>query len=75
MDHRGRALDNIFTERLWRSAKYEEVYLHDSRGPCGSCRYRRSPRVSFYETAICNLGLNGLLPHRERLNLFCAKPG
>jgi putative transposase len=26
-DARGRALDNIFTERLWRSVKWEEVYL------------------------------------------------
>ncbi len=26
-DGRGRALDNIFVERLWRSVKYEEVYL------------------------------------------------
>jgi putative transposase len=29
MDGRGRALDNIFCERLWRSVKYEEVYLKD----------------------------------------------
>ena len=29
MDGRGRAMDNIFVERLWRSVKYEEVYLHD----------------------------------------------
>lgn len=29
MDGRARALDNIFVERLWRSVKYEEVYLHD----------------------------------------------
>lgn len=29
MDGRGRALDNIFVERLWRSVKYEEVYLHE----------------------------------------------
>lgn len=29
MDGRGRALDNIFVERLWRSVKYEHVYLHD----------------------------------------------
>ena len=29
MDGRGRAWDNIFVERLWRSVKYEEVYLHD----------------------------------------------
>src|SRR5699024_4061947 len=27
MDGRGRALDNIFVERLWRSVKYEEAYL------------------------------------------------
>ena len=27
MDGKGRALDNIFVERLWRSVKYEEVYL------------------------------------------------
>ncbi len=31
MDGRGRALDNIFVERLWRSVKYEEVYLKDYR--------------------------------------------
>jgi putative transposase len=29
MDGRGRALDNVFIERLWRSVKQEEVYLHD----------------------------------------------
>ena len=29
MDGRGRALDNVFIERLWRSLKYEEIYLND----------------------------------------------
>ena len=29
MDGRGRVLDNIFIERLWRSLKYEDVYLKD----------------------------------------------
>ncbi len=29
MDGRGRALDNIFVERLWRNVKYERVYLHN----------------------------------------------
>ena len=29
MDGRGRAMDNIFTERFWRSVKYEEVYLRE----------------------------------------------
>jgi putative transposase len=32
MDGRGRALDNVFVERLWRSVKYEEVYLRDYAG-------------------------------------------
>jgi putative transposase len=29
MDGRGRAIDNVFIERLWRSVKYEEMYLRD----------------------------------------------
>lgn len=29
MDGRGRCFDNIFTERLWRSMKYEEIYTKD----------------------------------------------
>lgn len=33
MDSKGRALDNIFTERLWRTVKYEEVYLKDYTSP------------------------------------------
>jgi len=32
MDGRGRALDNIFVERLWRSVKYEDVYLKGYAG-------------------------------------------
>ena len=31
MDGRGRALDNVFIERLWRSLKYEEIYLNEYR--------------------------------------------
>jgi putative transposase len=39
MDGRGAWRDNVFVERLWRSVKYEEVYLHaydsvgDARAP------------------------------------------
>jgi len=29
MDGRGQALDNVFVERLWRTVKYEEVYLRE----------------------------------------------
>lgn len=31
MDSKGRALDNVFVERLWRTIKYEEIYLNDYR--------------------------------------------
>jgi len=31
MDSRGRALDNIFVERLWRTVKYENIYINDYR--------------------------------------------
>ena len=33
MDHRGRAYDNIFIERFWRSLKYEDVYIKDYSYP------------------------------------------
>jgi putative transposase len=33
MDGKGRAVDNIFTERLWRTIKYEDIYLHDYHSP------------------------------------------
>ena len=32
MDGKGAWRDNVFVERLWRSIKYEEVYLQGSRG-------------------------------------------
>jgi putative transposase len=33
MDGKGRWMDNVFIERLWRSVKYEEVYLHAYANP------------------------------------------
>jgi putative transposase len=33
MDGKGRALDNVFVERLWRTVKYEDVYLRDYCSP------------------------------------------
>ena len=38
MDGRGRVFDNIFIERLWRTVKYEEVYLHEYRTVSGARR-------------------------------------
>lgn len=47
MDGRGRALDNIFTERLWRTIKYEEVYLHEYASP-REARAGLSEYITFY---------------------------
>jgi len=45
MDHRGRAFDNIFVERLWRTVKYEDVYPRQYETPrdarAGIGRYLR----------------------------------
>ena len=47
MDGRGRAFDNIFIERLWRSVKYEEVYLNAYETPREAYR-RLSDYFNFY---------------------------
>jgi putative transposase len=39
MDGRGRALDNVFIERLWRNLKYEEVYRNDYLDVSDCCRH------------------------------------
>jgi putative transposase len=47
MDGKGRALDNIFTERLWRTVKWEEVYLQDYATP-RDARRGLSHYLAFY---------------------------
>jgi putative transposase len=47
MDGRGRAMDNIFTERLWRTIKYEEVYLKEYASP-RDARRSLSAYLDFY---------------------------
>jgi putative transposase len=47
MDGRGRFVDNIFTERLWRNIKYEEVYLHEYTNP-REARHSLSQYIHFY---------------------------
>lgn len=47
MDGRGRFVDNIFTERLWRTIKYEEVYLHEYSTP-KEARQSLSQYINFY---------------------------
>ena len=69
MDGRGRVYDNIFVERLWRTVKYEEVYLHqyltvaDSRR--GLERY-----FHFYNTDRIHESLGYQTPHE----IYFTKP-
>jgi putative transposase len=62
MDGRGRCMDNIFTERLWRSLKYQEVYLNEYESPrdarAGITRY-----LELYNTFRPHQALGGLTPH------------
>ena len=49
MDGRGRALDNVFIERLWRSVKYEEIYLKDYQS-VWECEQGLNRYFAFYNT-------------------------
>ena len=49
MDGRGRAFDNIFVERLWRSVKHEDVYLK-GYGSMGELRIGLKEYFDFYNT-------------------------
>jgi putative transposase len=47
MDGKGRCLDNVFVERVWRSLKYEEVYLH-AYSDASEARKRIGAYFDFY---------------------------
>ena len=57
----GRALDNIFTERLWRTVKYEEVYLHDYTSP-KEARQQLTKYFEFYNYKRVHQALNSQTP-------------
>lgn len=61
MDGKGRALDNIITERLWRTIKYEEVYLNDYAGP-KEARQRLTKYLNFYNHQRPHQSLNYRTP-------------
>lgn len=61
MDGRGRVFDNIFIERLWRTVKYEEVYLHDYHDGA-EARRRLSTYFEFYNTERIHSSLGDLTP-------------
>jgi putative transposase len=61
MDGRGRALDNIFTERLWRTIKYEEVYLKQYESP-RQARQELAVYLRFYNEQRLHQALNYQTP-------------
>lgn len=70
MDGKGRALDNIFTERLWRTVKYEEVYLKDYASP-REARTGIGEYLSFYNTRRLHQALDYQTPE----TVYFAKGG
>lgn len=61
MDGRGRARDNIFTERLWRTIKYEEVYLHEYASP-KEAYHQLADYIRFYNFQRPHQALDYLTP-------------
>ena len=61
MDGRGRCMDNVFIERLWRSLKYEAVYLHDLTDGFTAERVI-GDWIDFYNTARPHSALAGRTP-------------
>jgi len=55
------ALGNIFTERLWRAVKYEEVYLHDFENP-REARRGLTQYLDFYNHQRVHQSLNYATP-------------
>lgn len=62
MDGRGRVFDNIFVERLWRSVKYEEVYLH-SYQTVSEARHGLARYFLFYNTERLHESLGYQTPY------------
>lgn len=62
MDGRGRVFDNIFVERLWRTVKYEKVYLNDYR-TVREARSSLERYFHFYNTVRLHSSLGYMTPH------------
>ena len=61
MDGRGRCMDNVFIERLWRSLKYEAVYLHEIADGL-TARRVIGEWIDFYNTERPHTALGGRTP-------------
>lgn len=72
MDSRGRVFDNIFVERLWRSVKYEEVYIHQYQ-TVSEARQGLAQYFLFYNMERLHESLGYRTPYeiyvKERVNI------
>jgi putative transposase len=61
MDGKGRWIDNVFVERIWKSVKYEHVYLHAYEN-VAEARQQLATYFSFYNTRRPHSSLGGRTP-------------
>jgi putative transposase len=70
MDGKGRWLDNVFVERLWRSVKYEQVYLHAYES-VNEAKQKLASYFVFYNTQRPHSSLGG---HTPDMTYFANQP-
>ena len=69
MDGKGRALDNIYVERLWRSLKYEEIYLNEYRS-MEELKFALKRYFNFYNTERFHQSLEYSTPEEMYYSSF-----
>ena len=61
MDGKGRWVDNVFVERVWKSVKYEHVYLH-AYDSVEEARQQLASYFAFYNSRRPHSSLGGITP-------------
>lgn len=72
MDGKGRGVDNVFVERLWRNPKYEEVYLN-AYGAIAEAKARMGVRFDFHNRTRPHQEPENLPPHAAYLGALSVK--
>lgn len=66
MDGKGRAIDNVFIERLWRSVKYESIYLNPPENGL-DLFYQLNNYFNFYNNERRHQGIDNQIPFKRYL--------
>ena len=67
MDGRGRSRDNVFVERIWKSLKYKDVYLH-AYASVSEARTSIVHYLEFYNSILPHSRLKALTPDQVYFN-------